>query len=141
MKAKQIAMMALSGVVVAGLTGCGESEDGKPGFLERVKKDFFGGEAEQARKPMPPLQVSVMKLQQQTVPVYSTWFGQLRGTEQADIKPEVSGKIVQKVYIDGSPCEKGLFMISPTNATGVSLAIGKAPAVFFKSTADASAAS
>lgn len=107
MKAKQIAMMALSGVVVAGLTGCGESEDGKPGFLERVKKDFLGGGEEQARQPMPPLQVSVMKLQQQTVPVYATWFGQLRGTEQADIKPEVSGKIVEKVYIDGSPCEKG----------------------------------
>ena len=61
MKAKQIAMMALSGVVVVGLTGCGESEDGKPGFLERVRKDFFGGEEEQARKPMPPLQVTVMK--------------------------------------------------------------------------------
>lgn len=107
MKAKQIAMMALSGAVVAGLTGCGESEDGKPGFLERVTRDFFGGDEEQARQPMPPLLVSVMKLQQQTVPVYATWFGQLRGTEQADIKPEVSGKIVQKVYIDGSPCEKG----------------------------------
>lgn len=100
-------MMALSGAVVAGLTGCGEREDGKPGFLERVKKDFFGAEVAAQRQPMPPLQVSVMKLQQQTVPVYATWFGQLRGTEQADIKPEVSGRIVEKVYIDGSPCEKG----------------------------------
>ena len=107
MNAKQIAMLALSGAVAVGLTGCGEREDGKPSFLERVKKDFLGGEEEQARQPMPPLQVSVMKLQQQTVPVYATWFGQLRGTEQADIKPEVSGKIVQKMYIDGSPCEKG----------------------------------
>ncbi|MDO5471802.1 MAG: efflux RND transporter periplasmic adaptor subunit [Akkermansia sp.] len=107
MKAKQIVMMALSGVVVTGLTGCGDSEDGKPGFFARVYIDFLGGEKPQQKQGMPPLKVSVMKLQQQDVPVYSTWFGQLRGTEQADIKPEVSGKIVQKVYIDGSPCEKG----------------------------------
>lgn len=107
MKAKQIAIVALSGVVVAGLTGCGEREDGKPGFLDRVKKDFLGMEVAQRQQGMPPLQVSVMKLQQQTVPVYATWFGQLRGTEQADIKPEVSGRIVEKVYIDGSPCDKG----------------------------------
>lgn len=107
MKAKHIAMIALSGVVVTGLTGCGDKEDGKPGFFERVYRDFLGGETAQAREPMPPLQVSVMKLQQANVPIYATWFGQLRGTEQADIKPEVSGRIVEKLYIDGSPCKKG----------------------------------
>lgn len=106
MKAKHIVTMALSAVVVTGLTGCGESEDGKPGFLTRVYNDFIGGEQEEARQPMPPLQVSVMKLRRQNVPVYATWFGQLRGTEQADIRPEVSGRIVEQVYIDGSPCEK-----------------------------------
>ncbi len=104
---KRIAKVALSGVVVAGLAGCGEREDGTPSFLERVSRDFFGAEAAEQQQGMPPLLVSVMKLQQQDVPVYATWFGQLRGTEQADIKPEVSGRIVEKVYIDGSPCEKG----------------------------------
>ncbi len=106
MKAKHIVTLALSGAVVIGLTGCGEKEEGKPGLWERVQRDFLGVKEEQQKKPMPPLMVSVMKLQQHDVPVYSTWFGQLRGTEQADIKPEVSGKIVEKVYIDGSPCEK-----------------------------------
>ena len=106
MKSNIIVKMAMSGLLVAGLTGCGESKDGKPGFFERFYNDFFG-EPQQAQQPMPPLGVSVMKLQQQTVPVYATWFGQLRGTEQADIKPEVSGKIVKKLYIDGSPCKKG----------------------------------
>ncbi len=107
MNAKHIATIALSGVVVAGLTGCGDGEDGKPGLLTRIHRDFFGGEAPAQQQSMPPLQVSVMKLQQQNVPIYATWFGQLRGTEQADIKPEVSGRIVQKDYIDGSPCKKG----------------------------------
>lgn len=106
MKANTIIKIAMSGLLVAGLTGCGESKDGKPGFFQRFMNDFFGAE-QQARQQMPPLSVSVMKLQQQTVPVHATWFGQLRGTEQADIKPEVSGKIVEKLYIDGSPCKKG----------------------------------
>lgn len=96
----------MGGLFVSTLTGCGESEDGKPSFFERFYNDFFG-EKKPEQQPMPPLSVSVMKLQQQTVPVYATWFGQLRGTEQADIKPEVSGKIVEKLYIDGSPCAKG----------------------------------
>ncbi len=98
--------MAMSGLLAASLTGCGEQKDGKPGFFERFWNDFFG-EKEQVQQQMPPLSVSVMKLQQQTVPVHATWFGQLRGTEQADIKPEVSGRIVQKLYIDGSPCKQG----------------------------------
>lgn len=106
MKVNTIIKLALSGLLVTGLTGCGESKDGKPSFFERFCNDFFGGEQQQQQQ-MPPLSVSVMKLQQQTVPVYATWFGQLRGTEQADIKPEVSGKIVEKLYIDGSPCKKG----------------------------------
>lgn len=107
MKAKHIVSIALSGMVVAGLTGCGDGEDGSPGLLTRLHRDFFGGKAPAQQQGMPPLQVSVMKLQQKDVPVYATWFGQLRGTEQADIRPEVSGKIVEKVYIDGSPCSKG----------------------------------
>lgn len=105
MKTNTLMKLAMSGLLVTGLTGCGENEDGKPGFFERFYNDFFG-EKQQAQQQMPPLSVSVMKLQQQTVPVYATWFGQLRGTEQTDIKPEVSGKIVEKLYIDGSPCKK-----------------------------------
>lgn len=107
MKAKHIVTMALSGAMVVGLSGCGDGENGEPGLMTRIYRDFLGGEAPEQHQGMPPLQVSVMKLQQADVPVYATWFGQLRGVEQADIKPEVSGRIVEKVYIDGSPCEKG----------------------------------
>ncbi|MBQ3525305.1 MAG: efflux RND transporter periplasmic adaptor subunit [Akkermansia sp.] len=117
MKTKNIMLMALSGLAVTGLTGCGEGEDGNPGFFQRFYNDFIAGllgeQPVEARKGMPPLPVSVMKLQQQTVPVYATWFGSLRGMEQTDIKPEVAGKIVKQVYINGSPCEEGetLFLI------------------------------
>lgn len=112
MKVKHITLMALSSVSGIAFTGCSEGEEGKPGFCARFYKDFiapiFGEVEEQQRAPMPPLMgVSVMNLQRCTVPIYSTWFGQLRGTQQADIKPEVAGRIISQEYIDGSPCEQG----------------------------------
>ncbi|MBE6420432.1 MAG: efflux RND transporter periplasmic adaptor subunit [Akkermansiaceae bacterium] len=112
MKVKYITLMALSSVSGLGLTSCSEGEDGKPGFCARFYKDFiapiFGDEKEEPRAGMPPLSgVSVMNLQQCTVPIYATWFGQLRGTQQADIKAEVAGRIISQDYIDGSPCEQG----------------------------------
>lgn len=111
MKVKNIMWMALAGGSLATLTGCGEGENGELGFCERFYNDFIapvlGDEPVAKKKGMAPLPVSVMKLQRRTVPVYATWFGQLRGTEQTDIKPEVAGKIVEQVYINGSPCEKG----------------------------------
>ncbi len=103
-------MLALGSVATVGLTSCSEGEDGKPGFFERFYGDFIApllGEQEAPdQKMMAPLGVSVMPMQKATVPMYATWFGQLRGMEQADIKPEVAGKIVQQEYMDGSPCEK-----------------------------------
>ena len=95
-----------------GLSACSDKEDGTPGFAERFYNDFLaellGDEPQKEVKTMPPLMnISVMNLQRVDVPLYATWFGQLRGTQQADIKPEVAGRIVSQDYIDGSPCEKG----------------------------------
>lgn len=99
MKAQNILMVALSGLLVTGLTGCQDKED-----------------AAAQHQQMPPLKVGVMNLQQRDVPIVSTWFGHLRGVEQADIKPEVTGKLLKQSYWDGSPCEKGevLFEIDPS---------------------------
>lgn len=98
-------------MATAGLTGCSEQEDGTPGFCERFYMDFiapiFGETPPTKQKQMPPLSVSVMNMQRCTVPMYATWFGQLRGMQQAEIKPEVSGRIISQDYIDGSPCKKG----------------------------------
>ncbi len=64
---------------------------------------------------MAPLSVSVMNLQQQDVEMYSTWFGHLRGVQEASIKPEVTGKLLNQVYWDGTLCKEGevLFEIDP----------------------------
>ena len=67
------------------------------------------------QQQMAPLPVSVMKMHRQDVDLESTWLGHLRGVEEANIKPEVTGKLLRQVYWDGSPCEKDevLFEIEP----------------------------
>ena len=95
MKAHYILIAAL-----CGLTGCREDN----------------GAADAAnRREMPPLKVSVMNMEQRTVELKSSWFGHLRGVEQADIRPQVSGTLIRQVYWDGSICNKGelLFEIDP----------------------------
>ena len=78
-------------------------------------KDNAGAQA--ARQGMAPINVTVMPLQKRTVDLTSTWFGHLRGVDQADIRPEVSGKLLEQVYWHGSLCEKDevLFRIDPSN--------------------------
>ena len=95
MKAHYILIAAL-----CGLTGCREDN----------------GAADAAnRREMPPVKVSVMNMEQRTVELKSSWFGHLRGVEQADIRPQVSGTLIRQVYWDGSICDKGelLFEIDP----------------------------
>lgn len=104
MNAKHIMMMALCGLATtATLVSC---ED----------KEAAAAKAAAAAQ-MPPLKVSVMKMQQQDVVLTSTWFGHLRGVEQADIRPEVSGKLLRQVYEDGRLVKKGdvLFEIDPSS--------------------------
>ena len=98
MKMKKTVMMALTGLVALGATACKDKGQNQPGGMQ-----------------MPPLKVQTMKMHQQDVELYSTWFGHLRGVEQADIRPEVSGKLVERVYKDGSLCKQGdvLFRIDP----------------------------
>lgn len=102
MKMNKIAMMALTGLVALNVTAC--KDEGQ----------------NQGRGGMPPasdVKVRTMKMHRQDVDLYSTWFGHLRGVEQADIRPEVSGKLLERVYKDGSLCQKGdvLFQIDPAS--------------------------
>lgn len=75
------------------------------GLLNSCKEKRDGQAA--APGQMPPLTVSVMNLQQRDVDVESTWFGHLRGVEEANIKPEVTGRLLRQVYSDGSLCKEG----------------------------------
>ena len=101
MKAVNIIMIALGGLVACStLVACKDN-----------------GAAQAVQRGMAPINVTVMPLQKRTVELTSTWFGHLRGVEQADIRPEVSGKLLEQVYWHGSLCEKGevLFRIDPAS--------------------------
>jgi membrane fusion protein, multidrug efflux system len=70
-------------------------------------------------KPAPtapvPLQVDVVRVQQQDVPIYSEWIGTTDGMVNADIRAQVSGYLLSKAYTEGAFVRKGqlLFEIDP----------------------------
>ncbi len=100
MKTTNILMLAVGGLTLATLVSCREQKEGGSAMTMNA---------------MTPVPVAVMNLQQQDVDIVATWFGHLRGVEQAGIRPEVSGKLLRQVYADGTHCEKGdvLFEIDP----------------------------
>jgi len=55
----------------------------------------------------PPFEVQVVEVQQKDVPVYQEWIGTLDGSVNADIKPQVSGYLVQQAYTEGTFVKKG----------------------------------
>lgn len=83
--------------------------------LSACKDQKIQGAGNAAARQMAPLSVSVMNLQQQDVDIESTWFGHLRGVQEANIKPEVTGKLLKQVYWDGTLCKESevLFEIDP----------------------------
>ena len=68
-----------------------------------------------AQQAHPPI-VKVMKMVKRDVDVRETWFGHLRGVNQAAIRPEISGKVIKQAYKDGALCKEGdvLFEIDPS---------------------------
>lgn len=86
-----------------------------PGILAALSTGCKDKDAAGKAPGMQPVPVGIMKMQQRDVDVTSTWFGHLRGVEQADIRPEVVGKLIKRVYRDGTLVQKGdvLFEIEP----------------------------
>lgn len=66
-------------------------------------------------KPLPPFIVKVAPFLQQDAPEQSEWFGSLRGEEETEIRPHVSGFLQSQNFKDGSLVKKGdvLFTIDP----------------------------
>jgi len=62
-----------------------------------------------------PLDVEVVQVKQEDVPVYSEWIGTTEGLVNADIKAQVSGYLLRQNYKEGSFVKKGqlLFEIDP----------------------------
>lgn len=63
----------------------------------------------------PPFPVQVMPLVQQDIAVQDEWFGTLRGEEETDIRPRVSGFILTQNFRNGTIVKKGdvLYTIDP----------------------------
>src|SRR5215468_11068970 len=62
-----------------------------------------------------PLDVEVVQVKQEDVPVYSEWIGTTEGLVNADIKAQVTGYLLHQDYKEGSFVRKGqlLFEIDP----------------------------
>ena len=71
--------------------------------------------ASDAKATLPPFVVKVRPMIRQDVKVQSEWFGKLRGEEETDIRPHVSGFLKSQNFKDGSMVKKGdvLFTIDP----------------------------
>src|SRR6266481_4870812 len=62
-----------------------------------------------------PLDVEVVRVEPEDVPVYSEWIGTTEGMVNADIKAQVTGYLLRQNYQEGSLVKKGqlLFEIDP----------------------------
>jgi len=62
-----------------------------------------------------PLDVEVVQVKQDDVPIYSEWIGTTEGIVNADIKGQVTGYLLRQDYKEGSFVKKGelLFEIDP----------------------------
>ena len=62
-----------------------------------------------------PLEVEVVQVKQEDVPIYSEWIGTTEGMVNADIKAQVTGYLLRQDYKEGSFVTKGqlLFEIDP----------------------------
>ncbi len=69
-----------------------------------------------AAATLPPFPVEVLPLIKQDVSIQHEWFGTLRGKEETDIRPKVSGFILTQNFRNGTLVKKGdvLFTIDPS---------------------------
>ncbi len=63
----------------------------------------------------PPLEVEVIPVEQNNVPIYKEWIGTTAGMVNAEIKAQVTGYLLRQDYKEGSFVKKGqlLFEIDP----------------------------
>jgi len=75
----------------------------------------FARSSKPAQAAPPVLEVEVVKVEQQSVPIYSEWIGTTEGMVNAEIKAQVTGYLLRQDYKEGSFVKKGqlLFEIDP----------------------------
>src|SRR6201988_685615 len=67
----------------------------------------FARSSKPAQAAPPPLEVEVVKVEQQSVPIYSEWIGTTEGMVNAEIKAQVTGYLLRQDYKEGSFVKKG----------------------------------
>ena len=82
---------------------------------ERAEAGKTAKPAPDQKPTMQPYPVKISKMLQQDVAETGIWFGSLRGVDEADIRPQVSGFLLKQHFKDGSLVKKGdiLFTIDP----------------------------
>ena len=75
----------------------------------------FARSSKPAQAAPPVLEVGVVKVEQQSVPIYSEWIGTTEGMVNAEIKAQVTGYLVRQNYKEGAFVNEGqlLFEIDP----------------------------
>src|SRR5712692_5014939 len=56
--------------------------------------------------PPPPLDITVVRVEQRDVPIYGNWVATLDGYVNANIQPQVSGYLIRQNYKEGSLVHK-----------------------------------
>ncbi|HNU67467.1 MAG TPA: efflux RND transporter periplasmic adaptor subunit [Methylotenera sp.] len=71
--------------------------------------------AEQASGNMPPMPVSVLKLEAVSVPISAEAVAQTEGAKEVEIRPRVGGILLKKMFEEGAPVKAGqlMFLIDP----------------------------
>lgn len=83
--------------------------------FQQVRSGEKPADNPQAKASMPAYPVKVTPLLQQDVDVIEEWFGSLRGVEETEIRPQVSGFLLTQNFKNGSLVKQGdvLFTIDP----------------------------
>jgi membrane fusion protein (multidrug efflux system) len=99
--------------------------------------------------PPPPPKVSVVTVQSQAVPITTELPGRVAGYRTADVRPQVNGIILKRLFVEGSDVKAGqqLYQIDPApyqasyDSTVAALASARALAERYKPLAEANAVS
>src|ERR1700733_4573272 len=66
-----------------------------------------GKKEEKPARPPPPATVVVTPVVQRDVPVYQEWIGTTQGNINAEIRPQVDGILLRRVYAEGGFVHQG----------------------------------